>query len=146
MRRDLRWLPVVARIRFKLMEPAYKEVELPLPTVRRWSDHTPQLEHPTLHSLSWMTGTAIAQSKQRLQSQLFCFGTTMVERAQTSVLQSRSPASARDSKLTCSDFTWTQYSLPPWHCWKHPSYALIVCLDVQALNVPIYCMLYVLEL
>ena len=47
--------------------------------------------------------------------------------------QSRSPAPAGDSRLTCSEFTWTLHSLspyppPPLLPEKHHSYLLILCL------------------
>ncbi|CAL8386056.1 unnamed protein product [Boreogadus saida] len=71
-----------------------------------------------------MSATAVAKGNQRstirVPALLFgTVGTAVVERAPCR-RQSRSPAPARDSGLTCSEFTWTLHSLPP-----HPSYARI---------------------
>ena len=83
--RDLHWLPVVARIRFKMMVLAYKAVDWNCPCL------TPSIgkaTHPNsippLNYLSSTSGTAIAKSKQRSINKvttLLCFGTSVVERA-----------------------------------------------------------------
>ena len=54
--RDLHWLPVAARIRFKMMVLAFKAVNGTAPFYsKHWSDHTTQREHfAHLHKLaSW---------------------------------------------------------------------------------------------
>ena len=49
--RDLHWLPVVARIKFKTMYWHIRQsMKLPLPTSKYWESHTPQLLM-TLHFL-----------------------------------------------------------------------------------------------
>ena len=52
------------------------------------------------------------------------------------------PASARDSRLNCSKFTWTLGKSDPYP--PVPPFTLIVCLYILALNVHTYCVLYIL--
>ena len=70
---DFHWLPVAARIQFKIMVLAVKAV-----------NGTAPVKPSTLfYYISWPTGTAIAESKQNPLSEVttpLCFGTSMVER------------------------------------------------------------------
>ena len=89
---------------------------------------------PLLNYLSWTSGTAIAKSKQRsinkVTTLLFWDLSGGTSSLPISGSQSRSPASAKDSKLTCSEFTLTLHSYPApsgHHCTSwHLMYALIV--------------------
>ena len=82
----LHWLPVVARIRCKMIVLEYKAVDgtayLQQPTSKRQTTHPRSI--PPLNYLRWTFGTSIAKIKQRSISKittLLYFGTTVVERA-----------------------------------------------------------------
>ena len=82
--RDLHWLSLVACSRFKTMILAYKAVQ---------------------------QNAKVAQLSQN--SSLFWHCSSGTSSLLLSGQQSRSPASARDSRLICSEFIWTLLSLPP---------------------------------
>jgi hypothetical protein len=65
--RDLHWLPVEARIRFKTMVLAYEAVNGTDPAYLQAlvKSHTPS-SSALLKYFSWMSGTAIAKSNFRL--------------------------------------------------------------------------------
>ena len=71
--RDLYWLPVVARIIFKMMVLAYKASNGTAPA-KCWSDHTAQLQHSTPSAghlvLPSLTASKGRSSKSRLFSVL----------------------------------------------------------------------------
>ena len=82
--RDLHWLPVVARIKFKMMVLAYKAVDGTAPAYLQalLKPHTPARSLRSTTSAGF--GTAIAKSKQSPFNKVTTFlgfGTSVVERA-----------------------------------------------------------------
>ena len=82
--RDLNWLPVVACIRFKMMVLAYKAVDGTAPAYLQelLKPHTPARSLRSTTSAGRLVPPSLRASKgPSTKSQLFCFGTSVVERA-----------------------------------------------------------------
>ena len=122
------------------------------PSIGRTTQPSPSAP---FNNLSLTPCTTIAKSKRRSHNKdttlLFwhwwCNGVTNY--LLMSGPQSHSPGSARDSRLTWSEFTKTLHSLPPYHhlplhSEKYPFYALIiVCTSRHLMYAVIEC-LYIL--
>ena len=114
---DLHWLPVAARIRFKTMVLTYKAVN-GTPTYHLQAlvrPHAPartaQRPRPTgWYRHPWEQVKVAQPSHNSSLSWRHYGGTSSLLRWGP---QSSSPASTRDSRPTCSGFTWTPLSIPP---------------------------------
>ena len=81
--RNLQWLPVAARIKFKTMELIYKAVNETAPTYLQAlvRPHAPDRALRTTTLASRLVPPSLRASKGRTaKSQLFCLGAAMVER------------------------------------------------------------------
>uniref|UniRef100_A0A8C5BX13 Reverse transcriptase domain-containing protein n=1 Tax=Gadus morhua TaxID=8049 RepID=A0A8C5BX13_GADMO len=144
--RDLHWLPVVARIKFKTMVLAYKAVDGTAPAYLQAlvKPHTPARSLRSTASAGRLVPPSLRASKGRsTKSQLF---SVLAPKWWTSSLpfsgpQSRSLSSEIDSRLTCSESTSTLHSHPPpsgHHCTLplYISLAIVVLGSMNILTVP----------
>ena len=114
---DLNWLPVAACIWFKMMVLAFKAVNgtapIYLQTLVR--PHTQAQALRSTTSAGRLAPPSLRASKGRsAKSRLFCdLAPQWTNFWPMSGWQSHSPYSAKDSRLTCSDFTSTPHIMTP---------------------------------